>query len=271
MLTASPSAESVYKHLEAGYDPPTKPSSTELDDSHRSTPIPESKLESDGDQQAHDLYLVDWDEGEAANPRNWSTFRKSWITFQLGMLALAAAAGSSIISPAQMVISRELGISEEVAVLALSLYILGFAFGPLIWAPLSEVWGRKVSMLPAMMGLALFSIGVAQSRNPQTLFICRFLSGIFGAAPVSNCTPALGDVWSPKARGMAVTFYAVAGKCRAQATQKPSDSNSCWRSDSCTIDRRRPGSQSASRLALDRVHPRHLGVRGYGNLFLQSP
>jgi MFS family permease len=65
-------------------------------------------------------------------------------------------------------------------------------------------------MLPAMAGLALFSIGCAVSQNAQTVFITRFFSGIFGSAPVSNVSAALGDIYEPKARGIAVTFYAVA-------------------------------------------------------------
>lgn len=126
------------------------------------------------------------------------------------MLALAASLGSSIISPAEEEIAEYTGISSEVAVLVISLYIVGFAVGPLIWAPTSEIWGRRVSMLPAMVGLGLFSIGTAVGRNAQTIMICRFFSGVFGSAPVSNVSAALGDMWAPKARGTAVVFYAVA-------------------------------------------------------------
>lgn len=87
---------------------------------------------------------------------------------------------------------------------------IGFAIGPLVWAPLSEVWGRRISMLPAMCCLALFSIGTATSRNAQSIFLNRFFSGLFGSAAVSNVNAALGDIWSREARGTAVTFYAVA-------------------------------------------------------------
>lgn len=155
-------------------------------------------------------YLVDWDPDDKANPRNWSTRYKSWITFQLGMLALAASLGSSIISPAEDAIMAYTHISSEVAVLPISFYILGFAFGPLLWAPVSEVWGRKWSMEPAMFCLGLFSIGTATSTNAASIFITRFFGGVFGSAPVSNVSAALGDIWAPKARGTAVTFYAVA-------------------------------------------------------------
>jgi hypothetical protein len=95
-------------------------------------------------------FQVDWEENDPANPRNFSFWYKSWITFQLGMLALAASTASSIISPASDAISAHFNISSEVTVLNVSLYILGFAVGPLLWAPTSELWGRKWSIIPAM-------------------------------------------------------------------------------------------------------------------------
>lgn len=86
---------------------------------------------------------------------------------------------------------------------------LGFALGPLLWAPISEVYGRKVSLLPAMVVFGLFSIGTAVSKNAASIFITRFFAGVFGSAPVSNVGAALGDFYDPKYRGLAVTFYAV--------------------------------------------------------------
>lgn len=169
--------------------------------------IPGQNREDEGET---DPFLVKWEENDPKNPFDWTMKYKAWITFQLGMLALAASLGSSIISSGETAISKEFGVSQEVSVLSISLYVLGFAFGPCIWAPVSEIWGRRVSMLPAMVGLGLFSIGCAVSQNAQTVFITRFFSGFFGSAPVSNVSAALGDMYEPKARGIAVTFYAVA-------------------------------------------------------------
>jgi len=155
-------------------------------------------------------FQVDWEENDPTNPRNFSFGRKSWITFQLGMLALASSTASSIISPASDAISAHFNISSELTVLNVSLYILGFAFGPLLWAPTSELFGRKWSMIPAMYALTLFSIGTATSTTPAAMFITRFFGGLFGSAPVSNVSAALGDIYEPKARGFAVSLYAVA-------------------------------------------------------------
>lgn len=70
-----------------------------------------------------DPNLVDWEENDKGNPRNWSNGRKSIITFQLSMLALAASLGSSITAPAEAKIATYVGVSDEVSVLSISLYM----------------------------------------------------------------------------------------------------------------------------------------------------
>ncbi|RDH32856.1 major facilitator superfamily domain-containing protein [Aspergillus welwitschiae] len=156
-----------------------------------------------------DPNLVTWEENDPENPHNFSTAYKCWITFQLGLLALSASLGSSIISPAETELKAYLKIGTEVSILPVSLYILGFAFGPLCWAPISELFGRRWSMLPAVFILGLFSIGTATSKNTASVLITRYFAGLFGSAPVSNVSAALGDIFHMKARGIASTSYAI--------------------------------------------------------------
>lgn len=161
-------------------------------------------------KESPDPFLVTWDDNDKANPRNWSSTYKAFITFLLGMLAFTGSLGSSIILPAEQAIAEEFNVSREVTVLCISLYVLGFALGPCLWAPLSEVHGRKVSILPAVFIFGLFSIGTATSQSAASVFITRFFSGVFASAPISNVAAALGDMYEPAQRGTAVTFYAVA-------------------------------------------------------------
>lgn len=125
-----------------------------------------------------EAFLVKFDENDPINPMNFSTVKKSWITLQLGFTALTASLASSIIAPAEGAIASRFHIGSEVTVLVISLYVLGFAVGPLMWAPISEVYGRKWSLIPAMTVLALFSIGTAVSQNPQTVLITRFFGSL---------------------------------------------------------------------------------------------
>jgi hypothetical protein len=68
-------------------------------------------------------YLVKWDQDDVSNPQNWNPRYKWWVTFQLGMLALAGSLGSSITTPADDTIAKYTGVSSDVAVLDVSLYL----------------------------------------------------------------------------------------------------------------------------------------------------
>lgn len=155
-------------------------------------------------------FEVKWEENDPENPQNWSLPFKSWVTLQLSMLALAASVASSMIAPASPIIAKEIGVSQTVVVLNISLFVVGFCVGPLLWGPLSEVFGRRVSLLPPMVALTLWSIGTGLSRDAASIFVTRFFSGVFGSAPVSNVNAALGDFYSRESRGVPVSLYAVA-------------------------------------------------------------
>lgn len=87
-------------------------------------------------------------------------------------------------SPASNDLVHDFGISKEVSVLATSLFVLGFAFGPMLFGPASEVLGRKYPLSVGIFLFAVFSLPVAVAKNVATIFACRFLSGVFGAAPL---------------------------------------------------------------------------------------
>ncbi|OKL58166.1 hypothetical protein UA08_06409 [Talaromyces atroroseus] len=167
--------------------------------------LPRSKPESDNKKS----WVVKFDEGDPDNPKNFKTSYKVFLTFQMSMLALSGSLGSSIVSPGQSKIESQLNVGAEVATLTLSLFVLGWAFGPMIWASISETYGRKWGMLPAVFAYGLFSIGSATSKNIASVLVTRFLGGIFASAPISNVPAALGDMFTPRTRGTAMTFVSL--------------------------------------------------------------
>jgi MFS family permease len=82
--------------------------------------------------------------------------------------------------------------------------------GPLLFAPLSEVYGRKLAVLTPYFLAAIFSFATAVSKDLQTVLITRFFAGFFGSAPVTNTGGVLGDLWAPEQRGVAIVGYAMA-------------------------------------------------------------
>ena len=78
------------------------------------------------------------------------------------------------------------GVGEEVASLGWSLFVLGFAIGPFLWAPLSELYGRQILFTITYMALTAFNAGAAGAQNMQTLIILRFFAGALGSSPLTN-------------------------------------------------------------------------------------
>jgi DHA1 family multidrug resistance protein-like MFS transporter len=64
-------------------------------------------------------------------------------------------------------------------------------------------------MLPAVFVLGVFTIATAVSRNAASVFVTRFFAGFFGSAPNSNVSAALGDIYKPKSRGVAMALMSV--------------------------------------------------------------
>src|SRR5271170_8404576 len=55
-------------------------------------------------------------------------------------------------------IAREFGTTNLIATLGVTTYVLGFAFGPLVWAPLSEARGRRPVYLISWFVFTIFQI-----------------------------------------------------------------------------------------------------------------
>ncbi|KAJ1333936.1 MFS transporter DHA1 family multidrug resistance protein [Microdochium nivale] len=162
-------------------------------------------------QKTTEADLVDFDGPEDPyHPLNWPTRKKVGTTLMYGLVTMSATWASSAYSAGTSQIMVEFGVSEPVAILGTTLFLLGFGLGPLLWAPLSEVYGRRIAVLTPMFVAICFSFGSATAKDFQTLMLTRFFGAFFGSAPVSNTGGVLGDLFSPAYRGFAMAGYAMA-------------------------------------------------------------
>ncbi|KAF2763320.1 MFS general substrate transporter [Pseudovirgaria hyperparasitica] len=158
-----------------------------------------------------DPNLVDWDgPDDPGNPQNWPAAKRWAITCMLGLTTFVITFASSVFSSATEATAMQFGVSMEVMTLGTSLFVLGFAFGPIIWGPLSELYGRKYPLYFGIFVFAIFQIPVAVAQNLQTIFICRFFGGLFGSAPLAIIGGTLADMFPPVERGIAICIFAGA-------------------------------------------------------------
>ena len=155
--------------------------------------------------------LVDFDgDDDPYRPMNWPTKKKVNTTLMYGLTTMSATWASSSYSAGTRQIAAEFHVGNQVAVLGTTLFLFGFGLGPLLWAPLSEVYGRRVAVLTPMFVAICFSFGSAVAKDFQTLMITRFFGAFFASAPVTNTGGVLGDLYSPAWRAMAMAGYAMA-------------------------------------------------------------
>lgn len=178
-------------------------------------------------------YLVNWIQNDPRNPMEWPRATKWTYTMLVAFATLAVALVSSAFSGGLPQILQEFKISSEVGTLGLSLFVVGFAIGPLLWAPLSEMYGRQLLFFVSYAGLTAFNAGAAGSQNPWTLIILRFFAGAFGSSPLTNaglCSflllllsllqieksllinvgGVIADMFPASERGLAMTLFASA-------------------------------------------------------------
>jgi DHA1 family multidrug resistance protein-like MFS transporter len=143
-------------------------------------------------------------------PQNWPTKKKVITVLLYGLTTMTATWASSAYSAGTHQIAAEFHVGVQTANLGTTLFLLGFGIGPLLWAPLSEVYGRRLAVLTPMFAAICFSFGSATAKDFQTLMLTRFFGALFASAPVTNTGGVLGDLFSPAWRGIAMAGYAMA-------------------------------------------------------------
>ncbi|KAH8830731.1 MFS general substrate transporter [Flagelloscypha sp. PMI_526] len=145
-----------------------------------------------------------------ANPRNWSK-RKKWTMLSVvSLYAFVTPLASSMMAPGLLETSKQYNIQNPtVLALTLSIFQLSFALGPLVLAPLTEIYGRTWVLHLANIFFLLFNVGCALSPTVGSLIAFRFLSGLAGGAPISIGGGSVADLFSEKDRAAALSVYTL--------------------------------------------------------------
>lgn len=157
-----------------------------------------------------DINLVTWDgPGDPDNPKNWTRKRKWMATITVSLFTFISPVSSSMVAPALHQISTEFKVGSSEAALAMSIFLLAFAVGPLFLGPLSEIFGRKIVLQLSNLFYFIFNLACGFSNSIPELIAFRFLSGLGGSAPLGIGGGVLGDIWLPQERGRAMALYSL--------------------------------------------------------------
>ncbi|KAJ5160145.1 uncharacterized protein N7482_007149 [Penicillium canariense] len=154
---------------------------------------------------------VFWDgDADPSNPMNWSATYRWCHIFFITVLTFVTSLGSSMLAPAVQDVMRSLGSdSSELDSFVVSIYVIGFAVGPLVVAPMSELYGRAIVYHVTNVIFLGVTIGCALSRNVGMFLAFRFVSGCAGVTPLALGGGTIGDLMPPEQMGTAMAVWGL--------------------------------------------------------------
>lgn len=129
-----------------------------------------------------------------------------------GLISISnSTISSSLPNGALPYISKEFNVSsDEQLALPISLFLIGYIFGPIVFAPLSEMYGRKAVLLPSFTVYTAFTLGCALAPSWSALLAFRFMVGVAASAPYVVIGGVFADIFETSlSRGRAITILLV--------------------------------------------------------------
>lgn len=160
--------------------------------------------------------LVDWyTTDDPANPQNWSNLKRGSVALIICLYTFAVYTGSAIYTSSEQGVIERFGVSATDVSLPLSLYVLAYGIGPLLFAPLSEipVIGRNPVYLATFTIFVILSVPTALVNNFAGLLVLRFLQGFFGSPCLANGGATMQDMYSLLKLPYAITVWVSAAYC----------------------------------------------------------
>ncbi|KAA1470849.1 MFS general substrate transporter [Dentipellis sp. KUC8613] len=143
------------------------------------------------------------------NPQERSLLRRWLAVITISASSLCVTCASSAASFTEGGISRDFHVGKEVAILGISLFVMGLGVGPLVVGPLSEVYGRNIVYRVSFFLFFAFSWPVAFAPNIAVYMVFRFLTGYCGAAFLSVAGGSVSDMFANEHVATPMAVYTI--------------------------------------------------------------
>ncbi|KAJ6072148.1 hypothetical protein N7499_010162 [Penicillium canescens] len=167
-------------------------------------------------ETADGMIVVDWyTTDDPSNPQAWTQTKKTFVSFIIFIYTFIVYTGSAIYTSSEQEITELFGVSITAASLGLSLYVLGYGVGPLIFSPLSEIpsIGRSPVYCVTMFLFVIISIPLPMVENFAGLLVLRFLQGFFGSPCLATGGATMQDIYSATYLPFALSVWVTAAYC----------------------------------------------------------
>ncbi|KAF9888457.1 hypothetical protein FE257_008564 [Aspergillus nanangensis] len=157
--------------------------------------------------------IISWDgPDDPRHPRNWSSGGKGIAIFIISYVLLwflRSIMALLTMAINQAIFLRGLLISQETASLVMSLYVIGYGTGPLLFSPLSEVpqIGRNPPYILSFVIFVIISVILGFVDNFPAMAVLRFFQGVFGSPCLATAGASIHDLYSEPMASYAVAIW----------------------------------------------------------------
>ena len=155
--------------------------------------------------------IVSWDSpSDPANPLNWPFWLRWTLISLVSAMNFMAGLSSSMFAPGVPDLMIEFdSTNSALSTFVVTIFVLGLATGPLLFAPLSEIYGRLFVQHVGCIGFLIFSVACALSTSLNMLIGMRLLQGIFASVPLTNGGGVIADTVHQEERGFAMSMFTL--------------------------------------------------------------
>ncbi|KAJ6786178.1 hypothetical protein PWT90_00740 [Aphanocladium album] len=155
--------------------------------------------------------IVGWEgQDDPEMPLNWPAAKKWTGAILLSIMTFMTPLSSSILAPAIASVSKEFHNTNPIlGAPPVSIYLLGYAVGPLVLAGLSDIYGRYYILTASNMFFCAWQIGFALAPSLNSLIAFRFLAGVGGSAVITLGGGNISDCFRIEERGRGLAIWSV--------------------------------------------------------------
>ncbi|KAJ9660196.1 hypothetical protein H2198_002702 [Neophaeococcomyces mojaviensis] len=170
-------------------------------------PLLSAEGEQNSYQNEEEPLQVSFSKDEDENPKEWSRRKRLINVFIIAFMAILSPLASSMFTPGIQQIAKDLGSSEEAIIATTTGFVIFLGVGPLVLAPLSETFGRRIVYVASFAIFTLLQIPTALAPNAATLIVVRTISGFFGSVGIANGGGTINDMYEPHERASIFGWY----------------------------------------------------------------
>ncbi|KAF7192692.1 Major facilitator superfamily multidrug transporter mdrA [Pseudocercospora fuligena] len=153
--------------------------------------------------------IISFSKNDPDDPYNWSKPKKIYVVILGSLVVINSTISSSLPSLASTQLQSHFNVQNDFQlVLPNSIFLVGYIFGPMLWAPLSENYGRRYIIICTYLSFTIWVLASALAPNWTGFLFFRFLTGFFGSTPISLTGGLFADILeNPVWRGRSIAWF----------------------------------------------------------------